>query len=73
MKKIFNIEMTDTFCGEANYSWITRKTIVASSARGAVCIVAKDTGISWHKVWDYDGVVRYDSKSGATCMFIEEQ
>lgn len=42
------IEITDTFSGEANYSWVTR-----------------------HKVNDYGDTTRYNSKSGATCAFVE--
>lgn len=72
MKYTFDIEMTDTFGGEANYSWVTRKTVMASSYRGAVWIMSRSTGLEWHKTADYGDMVRYDSKSGATCMFIEQ-
>jgi hypothetical protein len=71
-QKLFFVEVTDTFSGEANYSWVTRHKIAATSYRGAACVVAKNTGIGWHKVCDYGDMARYDSESGATCFFIEE-
>lgn len=68
MKTLYFIEVTDTFGGEANYSWATRHVIKAKSLRGAVNALSRRSGISWHSV----GCNRYDSKSGATCAFIEE-
>lgn len=68
MKTLFFIEITDTFGGEANYSWVTRHIIKAKSERGAVCALSRRSGISWRAV----GCERYDSKSGATCAFIRE-
>ena len=68
MKTLFFIEITDTFGGEANYSWVTRHIIKAKSERGAVCAFSRRSGISWRAV----GCERYDSKSGATCAFIRE-
>ena len=67
-KTLYFIEVTDTFGGEANYSWATRHVIKAKSLRGAVNALSRRSGISWHNV----GCNRYDSKSGATCFFIEE-
>ena len=68
MKTLFFIEITDTFGGEANYSWVTRHIIRAKSERGAICALSRRSDISWHSV----GCERYDSKSGATCAFIRE-
>jgi len=67
-KNLYFIEVTDTFGGDANYSWATRHCIKAKSLRGAVNALSRRSGISWHSV----GCNRYDSKSGATCFFIEE-
>ena len=67
----FNIEITDTFGGEANYSWVTRHTINAKSFRGAANALARRSGMQWHCVGNYGDMARYDSKSGATCAFIE--
>lgn len=67
MKNLYFIEITDTFGGEANYSWVTRHAIKAKSERGAINALSRRSGISWHNVG-----FRYDSKSGATCAFVDE-
>lgn len=74
MKKqaFFYVEITDTFCGEANYSWVTRHKVKASTARGAMRKIGSETGLSWHKVQEYYDMQRWDSRSGATCAFISE-
>ncbi len=65
-KRFWFVEITDTFGGEANYSWVTRHKVRANTQRGAVWRVSRDSGMSWHSV----GCDRYDSASGATCMFV---
>lgn len=67
----FNVEITDTFAGEANYSWVTRHTIRAASPRGVAIIMNRRFGWGFRKTDDYGDLARYDSASGATCMFIE--
>lgn len=67
----FFIEITDTFGGEANYSFVTRHKVKASSPRGAIVRVNRDSGLGFRKVADYGSMLRYDSKSGATCAFVE--
>lgn len=71
MKQTFFIEITDTFGGEANYSWVTRHKVKASTIRGAIVRLNKDSGLGFHRVYDLGHSVRYDSHSGATCAFIE--
>ena len=66
------IEVTDTFGGEANYSWVTRHKVRASTPRGAMVRLGRAAGMAWHIVGDYGDMVRYDSKSGATCAFVQE-
>ena len=66
MKNLYFIEITDTFGGEANYSWVTRHVIRAKSERGAVNALSRRSGMQWR----FDGL-RYLSKSGATCAFID--
>ena len=68
MKTLFFVEITDTFGGEANYSWVTRHIIKAKSARGCANALSRRSGVNWH----YVGYERYDSASGATCAFIRE-
>jgi len=69
--KTYNIEITDTFGGDANYSWVTRHTIKANTQRGAIWKLSRDSGMSWRKQYDTGDMARYDSVSGATCLFIE--
>lgn len=68
MKTLFFVEITDTFGGDANYSWVTRHIIRATSERGCVNALSRRSNMNWHSV----GCERYDSKSGATCAFIRE-
>ena len=67
MRDLFYIEIMDTYGGEANYSWVTRHVIRAKSERGAINALSRRSGINWHSV----GCDRYDSKSGATCCFVD--
>ena len=64
--KHFFAEITDTFGGEANYSWVTRHKVAASSVRGALIKINRDSGLRFRSV----GCDRFDSRSGATCCFI---
>lgn len=64
--RLFYIEVTDTFGGEANYSWVTRHVIRAKSERGAITALARRSGLNWR----FDGT-KYLSRSGATCAFID--
>lgn len=68
MRTLFFIEITDTFGGDANYSWVTRHVVRAKSRRGAVNALSRRSGVAWHAV----GGERYDSKSNTTCAFIRE-
>ena len=68
MRHFYLAEITDTFGGEANYSWVTRHKVLASSVRGALIRINRDSGLGLHSV----GCDRFDSKSGATCCFITE-
>lgn len=63
----YYVEVTDTFGGEANYSWVTRHKVRASSERGALIRINRDSGLGFRSV----GCDRYDSRSSATCCFIE--
>ena len=68
MRKYFFVEITDTFGGDANYSWVTRHKVRASSERGALIRINRNSGLGFRSV----GGGRYDSRSGATCCFIDE-
>ena len=71
-KNVYFAEITDTFGGEANYSWVTRHKIHANTMRGSVNKLSKDSGMRWQVNSNYGDMMRYDSKSGATCFFICE-
>ena len=65
--RFFFVEITDTFGGEANYSWVTRHKVRAASVRGALIRINRDSGLGFRTA----GGDRFDSRSGATCAFIE--
>lgn len=65
MKNLYFVEVTDVYGGEANYSWVTRHAIRAKSERGAICALARRSGLRFVN----DGV-KYVSRSGATCAFV---
>lgn len=67
MKHTYFIEMTDTFGGEANYCWVNRFIVSASSPRGAMRRVCARTGDSVRSV----GGDRWDSTRGCVCYFVE--
>lgn len=67
---LFFIEITDTFGGEANYSWVTRHIFQGNTARGVINRLSRLSGIHWHCTGDYGESKRYDSATGATCFFI---
>jgi hypothetical protein len=71
MTTYFYIEVTDTFGGDANYSWVTRHKVRAKSVRGAIVKLNRDCGLRFRKSQDFGDVVRYDSASGASCAFVE--
>ena len=62
-QNLYFIEETDTFCGEANYSYVERYIVKASTTRGALRKVASK---GWRMV--HDG--RADSASGLTCWLV---
>ena len=72
LKNTYFVEITDTFGGDANYSWVTRHKIHANTIRGAVNKLSRDSGMTWRINSNYGDMLRYDSKSGATCFFISE-
>ena len=67
MKNHYFIEMTDTFGGEANYCWVNRFIVSASSPRGAMRKVAKKTGFAVRNV----GCDRWDTVGACVCYFVE--
>jgi len=60
----FYFEMTDTFGGESNYSWVKRFEVNAKSLHGALCKLSNETGFNFR----FDGN-RYNVKNAYICMF----
>ena len=79
-KSIYYVEVTDTYGGEANYSWVKRFKVHASSIQGAIRKVsttlgmysrkAYDTGMYSRKAYDTGDMIRYDFKGVAICAFV---
>ena len=44
MKNLYFIEVTDTFGGEANYSWVTRHVIKAKKSWEVTVVLAEKNG-----------------------------
>lgn len=67
----FFFEVTDTFGGEANYSWVNRYLVTATTLRGAVLKVAREQGFSGRIRKDFDSgdMVRWNVQGAAICIF----
>lgn len=70
-KAEFYVEMTDTFGGEANYSWVSRFAVMANNPRHAISKVSRETGYSFRKEWDSGEMVRYKARGACVCAFVE--
>lgn len=70
MKSLFFVEVTDTYGEDANYSWVKRFKVNASSELGAIRKVSAETGLNFRKEWDDGITVRYDAKHCAVCAFL---
>lgn len=70
MKQTFDIEVTDTFGGEANYSWVRRYTYKANSILGAIQQLARQHGVGWVKEYDTGDTARYNLTGSAICAFV---
>lgn len=71
-KNLYFVEMTDTFGGEANYSWVNRFIVTAATATGAIRKVTRETGYSARKDWDSGDTIRYNVPGCAICYFVSE-
>lgn len=69
--KFYFVEMTDTFAGDANYSWVHRFKVRASSPRGAILKANKEagTGARLVKDWDDGDTIRHNLRGQAICFF----
>jgi len=48
----FFIEVTDTFGGEANYSWVRRYIVKAKTKQSALAKVSHENGFKTRKIYD---------------------
>jgi len=72
MREIFFVEVTDTYGGEANYSWVQRFKVHANTTRGAMRKVAKEMGYGGvSKDWDTGDMERWNWNRATVCAFIE--
>lgn len=65
---LYHIEVTDTFGGEANYSWVKRFACYAKSAQGAMKVVSAELGYRSR----FNGY-RWNFVNACICAFVEEQ
>lgn len=68
----YQVEHTDTFGGEANYSWVKRFEVKASSMLGAVRMAKKELGFAGHPCQreDYGDMVALKPRGFCQVIFI---
>jgi len=66
----FKIEVTDTFGGEANYSWVRRYEYKANNFRGAINKLAREYGAGWRKAYDTGDMARFNLRGACVCAFV---
>jgi hypothetical protein len=69
----FNIEITDTFGGEANYSWVRRYTYKAKSFQGAIVKLAREHGKGWTKQIECGDYCQYKLANACITAFVTIQ
>ena len=68
---LYYIEVTDTYGGEANYCWVHRFKVHASSFMGAIRKVRREMGLPPARInGNYGDMARYDFKDTAICAFV---
>jgi len=73
-KNIYFVEVTDTFRGEANYSWCARFKVHANTMRGAMRKVEQRSPYAGgiYKDMDYGDMQRWHWREASVCAFIED-
>lgn len=70
-RRYFFAEVTDTFGGDANYSWVRRYKVRADTLRRAISLVSQDNGYSFrHDYGTADDSARYNARGAAVCAFV---
>lgn len=70
MKQKYFVEVTDTFGGELNYSWVRRYMVTANSMLGAVQKLSRHTGYSFRKNFSDGESARYDAKNACIGAYL---
>ena len=68
--KHYTVEITDTFGGELNYSWVRRYFVRAKSIRGAMRVVQNQYGGYWKKDYDCGDFARYDMSGACVAAYV---
>lgn len=71
-KSIYFVEVTDTYAGEANYSWVLRFKVQAASVQGAMRKVSAKMGLYSRKSYDTGDMARYNFQKAAICAFVTD-
>ena len=70
-QEIYFVEVTDTYGEEANYSWVRRYKVHASSMLGAIRKVSRESGFRFRKDFDTGDLARYNAQNASVCAFVE--
>lgn len=69
----YNIEITDTFAGESNYSWVQRLQVESKSMRGAISKAAKHFGYKGFRLDNWCGdYASYKLQGACIIAFVTE-
>lgn len=69
-RDLYAIEVTDTYGGDPNYSWVRRYQYRAKSPRGAISAHARQHGAGWTIEYDDGDCARYNLRGAAICAFV---
>ena len=72
-QKEYFAEFTDTFGGEANYSWCRRFKVSAASKLGAVQKLSRHVGVKWRKecdIPDLNETTEYKARRHCLALFV---
>lgn len=67
---LYFVEMTDTYGGEANYAWVNRFLVTASSFRGAISKVTRKTGIHARLAYNSGDFAQYRCPGHCITYFV---
>ena len=71
--RTYNIEITDLFGGQANYSWCDRITVKSKSMRGAITRASKHFGYKGFRLDSWCGdFASYKLKGACIIAFVSE-